>query len=212
MKRKRLMIAAAMMAALIAVPVAAEITYTSVNTTIPVGGSYPIDLNHDGIVDFTIRSVTLLEENGRICIGEGWFLTATPATGNAVETEPLDVSTDFAAALLNGSEIGSGQGFYSGSALMAELFWGGCGIGTGGQWLNVPNRYLGLRFTDPLGKTHYGWAKMNTVAYVDSNGALHASTFLSGFAYETIAGQPIAAGQMSDGNQPPPPGDGLFRR
>ena len=33
----------------------AEIVYTPVNIILPTNGSYPIDLNHDGVTDFTFQ-------------------------------------------------------------------------------------------------------------------------------------------------------------
>ena len=45
--------------AALAMPVQARIVYTPVNVNLPTNGSYPIDLNHDGITDFTFQiSVT----------------------------------------------------------------------------------------------------------------------------------------------------------
>ena len=54
-------LAAALLGAL-QTPVAAQIVYTPVNVSIPVGGSYYLDVNHDGITDFTIRSQILQDE------------------------------------------------------------------------------------------------------------------------------------------------------
>ena len=39
--------------AALAMPAQARIVYTPVNVYLPTSGSYPIDLNHDGITDFT---------------------------------------------------------------------------------------------------------------------------------------------------------------
>ena len=53
-----LILVAALIAA-IALPAEAEIVYTPANISIPVGSSYNIDLNQDGVTDFTIRSSLL---------------------------------------------------------------------------------------------------------------------------------------------------------
>lgn len=37
-------------------PAVAEIVYTPVQVSIPANGYYSLDLNHDGITDFTLRS------------------------------------------------------------------------------------------------------------------------------------------------------------
>lgn len=104
----------------------------------------------------------------------------------------------YASALSSGAVIGPADTFYSGTATMAELFWGSCGAGSQGVWLGLADRYLGLRFISPDNSTHYGWAKISTVAYVDASGHLHGTAFVSGFAYESLANQPVLAGQTSD--------------
>jgi len=77
---------------------------------------------------------------------------------------------------------------------MADLNWGACGIGMLGEWLNLPNRYLGLQFQTADGTTHYAWAKLSSAAYVDQDEHLHASTLLTGFAYQVSPGEGIPAG------------------
>jgi len=56
------------------------------------------------------------------------------------------------------------------------------------------DRYLGLQFQAADGTNHYAWAKLSTAAYVDQDGHLHASTLLTGFAYQASPGVGIAAG------------------
>ena len=43
--------------AALAIPAQARVVYTPVNVNLPTNGSYPIDLNHDGITDFTFQIV-----------------------------------------------------------------------------------------------------------------------------------------------------------
>jgi hypothetical protein len=57
-----------------------------------------------------------------------------------------------------------------------------------GDWDNVTNRYLGLKFII-RGKLHYGWTRLN----VQEN--LFFTATLTGYAYENIAGKSIKAGQ-----------------
>ena len=42
--------------AALVIPVQARVVYTPVNVNLPTNGYYPIDLNHDGITDFTFHS------------------------------------------------------------------------------------------------------------------------------------------------------------
>ncbi len=175
-------------------PATAEVVYTPANVSIPLGGVYSFDVNHDGIADITLRS-HLLQNYCQFGDGYEWNLAVTPAAGDGAVLE----NGGDAAALVQGSSIDLAQVFTSGTARMAELDWGNCSRGSYGQWLNIPNRYLGLEFRLPgsVG-IHYGWAKVAVVAYVDNYGHLQASTVLQGFAYETIAGRRILAGQTVD--------------
>ena len=60
------------------------------------------------------------------------------------------------------------------------------------SWCNVTNRYLGLRFIFN-GKTRYGWARLSVQA-----SASGITATLTGYAYETIAGKSIKAGQTKE--------------
>lgn len=185
----------AVLALAVVLPAQAQIVYTQVNISIPVGESYNIDLNGDGVIDFTLKSKFL---QGYCVNGDEfvWSLTVIPANGDDVMTMAGQIGSDYAAALPYGTPVNSGQSFNPNDAILSELYWGACGIGTLGEWLNLPDRYLGLQFRAPDGTTHYAWAKLSTVAYVDERGHLHASTLLSGFAYQTSPDVGIAAGAI----------------
>jgi hypothetical protein len=60
---------------------------------------------------------------------------------------------------------------------------------TVGPWLNVDDRYLGLKFFIK-GHVHYGWARFNVTA-----GDGKITSTLTGYAYETIPNKPIIAGK-----------------
>lgn len=184
-------------AAAFSLPASAEVVYHSVAVSIPAGGYYNLDLNRDGITDFTIRS-GLLQDYCQFGDGYVWSLTVTSAAGSAVETAGGRIGNNDASALAQGMPVNSAQSFYPGTSTMAELSWGNCGIGTLGQWLNIPNRYLGLKFLGPDNQIHYGWANLSAVAYVDPYGHLQTNVILSGFAYETAPRQQILTGQTSD--------------
>jgi len=178
-------------------PLSAEVVYHSAAILVPVSGYYNIDLDQDGITDFTLRSA-LLQDFCQSGDGYVWSLTVTPAVGKAIETAAGRSGSDNASALAQGVPVSSAQNFYASTAMMAELAWGSCGIVTTGQWLNVSSRYLGLKFLGPDQQTHYGWANVSSVAYVDQDGHLQSKTILLGFAYETGPNQQIFTGQISD--------------
>ncbi len=191
--RSSLVVLAVLLTALL-LPVSAEIVYTSVNVSIPTDGQYNLDLNRDGIPDFTLRS-HLLQDYCQLGDGYVWNLSITPASGNAV----VAANGNDASALLQEAPVDADQPFLFGRARLAELDWGTCGQGQYGQWLNLPHRYLGLEFRLRGGSTvYYGWAEVSEVAFVDHHGHLQTFAMLQAFAYETVPGRAILAGQTSD--------------
>jgi hypothetical protein len=72
---------------------------------------------------------------------------------------------------------------------MVSFFVSEIGRGTYGQRVNVTNRYLGLKFKIDK-KNHYGWARLS----VQQQGGQIIAT-LTGYAYETVPGKGIRAGQ-----------------
>jgi hypothetical protein len=177
--------AALLMGLLAFVPTAeAEIVYTPVNVTISGSGSFKIDLNHDGMTDFILRSVSQLT----ICGNRGGLYGSTkikPATtGNGVVVSHLN----FAAVLPSGVPIDNTDTFYMSKAVVTQFLL--CEF----QQTQVAG-YLGLEF-QINGKTHYGWAQIKIYAqFGTQTGSM--STTLVGFAYETIPGQAINTGQTS---------------
>jgi hypothetical protein len=65
----------------------------------------------------------------------------------------------------------------------------GTEYGSVGQFFNVSDRYLGLKFVIK-GKFHYGWARFSVIV---GGGKITAA--LTGYAYETIPNKPIVAGR-----------------
>ncbi len=187
------LIAIVVLASALVLPAHAQIVYTQVNVSIPVGESYNLDLNGDGVTDFTLKSKLL---QGYCQSGDEyvWSLTAIPSGSNDVVTATDQAGSEYASALQYGASVNASQSFYPNASVMADLNWGACGVGMFGEWLNLPNRYLGLQFQASDGTTHYGWAKLSTAAYVDQDGHLHASTVLTGFAYQASSGEGILAG------------------
>jgi hypothetical protein len=155
-------------------PAQANIVYTPAHVVIWGGfRDYHLDLNHDGITDFYIVCFRCLNGYGT--------LLASPAAGNGVVGSGKDAS-----ALSPGAQIGSAETFITAQAEMEEEVSYRCSTG---NWCNVTNGYLGLKFMI-MGKPHYGWARLSV--YVNRSG-LNAT--LTGYAYETIPGKSIIAGQ-----------------
>lgn len=172
----------------------ARIVYTPANVHIGVDQHYHLDLKNDGVTDYTIQNV-FSQRNGQCPIFKDSFdyLAESPAQGNGAV-----LANSWAKALSRGVEIGPNQIFGSADEEMANgsvhfvYRQGQCApiFRTSGPWVNVSNRYLGLKFRIN-GKTHYGRARLS----VQKVGYFRINATLMGYAYETIAGKSIRAGQ-----------------
>lgn len=163
-------------------PAAAKIIYTPAHVRISGSMSYQLDLNHDGKPDFKI-GVYLFSASSH-SIGDDMYVLNLRAFNAVAETH-----SGFARAFRPGVRIGPKQSFFGGSSTiihMANCRTRQTSHFSSGPWLNVKNRYLGLRFTIK-GKTHYGWARLTTNACAKSD-------TLTGYAYETIPGKSIISG------------------
>jgi hypothetical protein len=159
----------------LAMPAEGKIVYTKTNVILTSNSKYFLDLNHDGITDFTIRNsytpshpftyAALFPSSakGNHAFGTGAFCPAL-RRGHAI------------------SSTSSGTGWEGGA--MAKIT-----SGYDQSWGGGANRYLGLEFKIK-GKIHYAWARFKVV--------LHEKTItatLTGYAYETIPGEGIIAGK-----------------
>lgn len=165
-------------------PAVAEIVYTPVNVTISGNGIIKIDLNHDGQVDMSIVAV------GGGSPGACGY--AVPGFVGSVYDVPTSGAGAIVAALSSGAAIDATKTFYSPEGLMLQYHR--CFNGHSfayGAWQNVTNRYLGIKFQIG-GQVHYGWARLNVTAT-----QFRIYVALTGYAYETIAGHGITAGQTS---------------
>jgi hypothetical protein len=162
----------------------AKIVYTPIHKVIGLDGHYDLDLNHDGIVDFTI--VESSTRSPRYYTNELW---AKPMGINGVE----GYLRNEAVAVTRGKRI-TGT-FYQRQALMFRVRQGSQqGQTSYGPWRDVTNRYLGLRFIIK-GKVHYGWARLTVKTHSHD---LNIHAVLTGYAYETTPGKSIKAGQTKE--------------
>lgn len=181
-------------------PSAAEIVYTPTHQTITVnGGPIAIDLNNDGITDFTLTNTSRFS-TGRFAGREGG---AFPTGGGSRRPHALDVfpqpenrvvigGRSYASALRAGRMVGPPDTWDETRAAM-EICSSGSFFSDNGPWSNVKSRYLGLAFSVD-GLTHFGWARLS-VSHPKNSCQLTA--VLTGYAYETIPRKPIEAGETS---------------
>src|SRR5215469_15255450 len=165
-------------------PAVAEILYTQVNVTVSGNGIIKIDLNHDGQVDMSIVA------HDRQC--NSGFVYGVPSSDAGAQA-----NGSYIVALSAGAAINATKTFYSPEGLM--LAYDLCPVGPPpritGAWQNVTNHYLGIKF-HINGQVHYGWARLNVT--IGNLGFRRPPVVtLTGYAYETIAGQGITAGQTS---------------
>jgi hypothetical protein len=169
----------------------AKIVYTPADTSITPNHVAPLDLNHDGIVDFGFNDV--YRRSHPYGFDHTGLLSVIPANpANKVEGYHR-TNGNYASALRAGVSIGPNAKFTAGPNIMATTF-----IDTGrireinsvcnGQW-SGGTRYLGLEFSIS-GEVHFGWARLS----VRCEG-LHVFATLTGYAYETVPNQAIVAGQ-----------------
>ena len=177
----------------------AKVLYTETHQVTHPGFPLYIDLNHDGIKDFLLRTTFYVGSTG---LEVGLNASGYRNINNAIAGKRFSRSGYFlsaASALPAGARIGPKRNFSVHFPFMAvELFngvrsqysdlgpWAGKGKG-------VRNRYLGLKFV-VHGKVHYGWARLSVTLghhrqYDD------VSATLTGYAYETVPNKPIIAGQ-----------------
>ena len=160
-------------------PSEAKIVYTHLNVVLSCQHGHIVCVQKYslGVVTITVALYTYTP----VC---NWYrgVGEEPASGVGVMGTPP-------AALNEGAQIGHGQTFYGGDGVMAFDQEMACHETRGGPWYNVHvpvTAYLGLRF-QLNGQNHYGWARLTV------EGASYAK--LTGYAYETIPGKAIIAGQ-----------------
>jgi hypothetical protein len=167
----------------------AKIVYTQLHRTIPSGGHYQLDLNHDGLTDFVLadmfRSLNSSYSGTSSALVYPFNHGSNRVSGRG----------NFASCLQKGVRIGPGGHFSPFDRVMARMHWFDGSYSVKGDWANggkgAEKRFLGFRF-NINGKTHYGWARLDLVIS-DSYPGLTAT--LTGYAYETIPGKAIVTGE-----------------
>ncbi len=170
-------------------PSEAKIIYTHVHRVIGPNSQLGLDLNHDGIIDFSIHNAYQFHSKS---YHSAALWTTTPPT-NALEGL---YSFPFSAyALRRGAKNFKCTHACLEGRPMLSLSVGRGGIG---QWEGATNQYLGVQFTDRAGRTHYGWARLTVRG--NPNSKIFAT--LTGYAYETVPNKPIIAGRTKGIDDP----------
>jgi hypothetical protein len=185
-------------------PASAEVVFTPVHAKISTGGQFPIDLNHDGVVDFLLIDRTSFE-TGVSCsfCGQNLNVTGQGNSGAAVVGQSRGTRRA-ASALTAGAVIGSSDTFLNAQntpVLMASGFNDDNSFfNIYGKFSETKNRFLGLKF-EIQGQVHFGWARFAVVAVKKNGSVPFIVALLNGFAYETVPNQAITAGATSSSSE-----------
>jgi hypothetical protein len=194
------------------VTVNAQIVYTDVNPDVAVfcyfsgscSGDYSIDLNNDGINDFTLSPRK--RQIGCSCGSHGGHGGAAGPWTDIDSAVIISTSSSWIADTAGGyalnSLIDSSLGWTNALHVLAKLASecqtcssGGANLvslGTSGNWYNINGKYLALK-TQVGTNYYYGWVKLG-VSITQIN---QETITIMEYAYNSIPNQPILAGQTS---------------
>lgn len=162
-----------------------EIVYKQTHRVISNGVNFNLDLTGDGTVDLTIEN-----KHHHHCTSDSFcsstqFLNVKMAGANQVVYNVYG-----AVAMKPGMQIGPKNVWRGATQNMAVMLGSFGTSGIGGSWVNVKDRFMGVKF-EIKGQTHFGWVRLNVQVQVPQI----ITATLTGYAYETTANQPITAGQ-----------------
>ncbi len=173
----------------LAQPAEAKVVYTKAHKWLAPNSNFPLDLNHDGIVDFKLDRYSYIHY--RIDRREDLFVS--DARGNGVGAIQTSVSyATLAFALSAGRTVSAGLGFGGGGFMAGQDLWPSSFSCSFAYWAHAKNRYLGFQFSI-RGAVHYGWARLS----VNSCNVNGLKALLTGYAYETVANKPIITGRTN---------------
>jgi hypothetical protein len=205
----------------------AKIIYTPVHEQLPINRPFPLNLDHNGspnliLVNASFETVRFGEQFRylaachhviAISLSSGWgYFCTTASSANAHNKVVVSGENprDPAAALPCGKKIQAGDLFGGTSqgrgfpVIMGEVEHDSIvtmSTRWTGPWVNggkgVTDRYLGIKFKIS-GKFHFGWARFT----IKTHGRNFTAT-LTGYAYETIPGKGIIAGETKDDDPTP---------
>jgi hypothetical protein len=194
----------------------AKIVYTPADTPIPANNHIALDLNHDGVADFSIRNFRSVYRLGlNVGCATRSTLEISPPKGGTCNYQTNQIwgrgvfpGPMFPTALPAGFKVGAKKSYFQPGPYTGEEMIG-LWVGSrtrvsysshpysnhsAGQWLYTKNRYLGLQFVIK-GQVHYGWARLSVSLTDPSLNEYGIYAVVTGYAYETIPGKPIITGK-----------------
>jgi len=164
----------------------AQVVYTPVQTNLHL--DYYLDLNGDGINDFRIHSYYLSDF-------ADLEVFALDGSKNKVVTSQY-IGRTWAAALPAGAIIGRLSRFNQRSPATLAFLYSGFSYG---PWVDLKNHYLGFAFIIN-GQKHFGWARLSFNSFL----CYRCIAGITGYAYETVPGKAIIAGDEGQTEQAGP--------
>ena len=148
------------------------------------GYLYSLDINNDTTDDFAIRHFNSSTSGG---IGNYNILACGPLNSNNAILGYDAGNFEYPFALSAGEPISAGAAGSWMNVGFQTMNYNSCAYTFSDWCANSGDKFLGLRF-DLGGNTHYGWAKISV-------GATAGDWLIKEYAYNTVADQPILAGQ-----------------
>ncbi|MBI3720114.1 MAG: hypothetical protein HY252_16140 [Sphingobacteriales bacterium] len=169
------------------------IIYTDINpdTAVSGNGTYRLDLNNDGIYDFTLNTITDVVNCGTRCRTSNRYIanvTIARGSNNGIVYKLADylVSPLGSQSIIDSSSQWS---YITDRALVIYVQQtGNCGTCSSyGVWGGNGDRYMGLKLVMDQ-NTYYGWVRL-----IDN--LVFRKLIVQDYAYNSIPNQPILAGQ-----------------
>ena len=169
----------------------AKVVYTETYQVTHPGVPQYIDLNHDGIKDFVLRTSFYRGSSGiQVGLPAAGYRNANNVVAGRRVSSGSGYFLSAASALPAGARIGPKGNFAVRSPVMAAELFNGVGSQYSylGPWAGkgegVTDRYLGLKFVVD-GEVHYGWARLSvTLGHHRQSGDVSGT--LTGYAYGTV--------------------------
>ena len=166
----------------------AKVVFTRTNIVYR-SSTIQIDLNNDGNIDFDFG----VSESGWCgSMSNGYCNHFLDALGLQPSNQIEKGLNRGQAALMAGANIGPGDVFANSGYMVLVCTAPSC-AGTHGSWINVADRFLGVKFLIN-GQVHYGWIGFRRVGEKLSP----FTARFSGWAYETEPNKPIRAGDRGE--------------
>jgi hypothetical protein len=183
-----------------------KIIYTPADTKLGLDTPLGVDLNHDGVIDFFLLKLPFRNPPFGLALSAchavfnngslSYCVTSSAKGSNGVRIVESGTRS-FGAALFYGGKVQRGDRFRRRHRVVLGSFTETIPSHTRVQWFGpwandgkgVKDRYLGVRF-EIKGEMHFGWMRLTV-----STQSGYFNARLTGYAYETVPGKGIVAGE-----------------